>query len=207
MLINNFSYCTMETMDIAEQHIFKNKVYSFLFMLNLEYPNFSHWYNSLFDTNGLLKNNRHIIICFSENCIAGVSILKDETNEKKICTLRVAPLYQQMGIGKSLIEKSFEILECEKPLITIHISKYHEFKSLFQRYGFTVEQQAQSYYGLLKSELSYNGILTNQMSIINNSFIHRIAFRIESKLYDYDPHEIVKCSIMKQTTKQSLIYI
>ena len=114
--------------------------------------------------------------------------MKYDGYEKKICTLRVAPDYQGLGIGSKLLEISFDIFNDDKPLITIHISKYHEFKKLFEKYNFSLEQQIQGYYGLLRSELSFNGLLSNQVKK-ESSFWEQVAFRIEKELYCYPSND------------------
>ena len=179
-----FKYYVMKNLDIDRQIDFSKKIYSFLFMLNFEYPNFKKWYVSLYSLEGLLNKEREILLCTIDDSIAGVLILKNNEVEKKICTLRVSPRYQGLGIGSTLIEKSFEFFNDDKPLITIHISKYHEFKKLFERYNFSLEQQAQGYYGLLRSELSYNGLLSNKI-VKKPTFFEQIAFGIEKSIYNY----------------------
>lgn len=181
VLLSNLSYFEQISMQI--------NVYRFLFGLNFEYPKFSDWYHRLFLENGALKPNREILICMDGALIIGVAILKKDFSENKICTLRVANKYQNLGIGRALMEKSFEYLEEEKPLITIHISKYNDFKKIFDRYGFTIEQEKLSYYGFLKSEIIYNGILNNFESENNISLSQKISYDLERMLYNYSGSE------------------
>lgn len=181
---NHFEYYEMKKLDSPSQIDLSRKIYSFLFILNFEYPNFKKWYRSLYTIDGLLKENREIVLCKKCDEILGVMILKQDENEKKICSLRVAPMYQRLGIGSSLLEKSFEFFNDDKPLITIHISKYYEFKKLFERYSFSLEQQVQGYYGLLRSELSYNGVLCSNR-IYNPSPVEKLAFDLEKTIFDY----------------------
>ena len=181
---NHFDYYVMKKLDSSAQIDLSRKIYSFLFILNFEYPNFKKWYKSLYTKDDFLKEDREIVLCKKCDEIIGVMILKQDDNEKKICSLRVAPKYQRLGIGSSLLEKSFDYFNDDKPLITIHISKYHEFKKLFERYGFSLEQEAQGYYGLLRSELSYNGILFSNR-INNPSPIEKLAFGFEKTIFEY----------------------
>jgi len=192
----------IKNLDIASQIIFSRKIYSFLFMLNLEYPNFNKWYKSLFNNN-ILNEDREIILCTVDSDIAGVIILKRDKYENKICTLRVSPIYQGLGIGSTLLEKSFDYFNDDKPLITIHISKYHEFRKLFEKYGFTLEQQAQGYYGLLRSELSYNGLLTSPF-VKNPTLFEQVVFKIEKSIYNY-PSFDSKIYIVNQIKSSSSI--
>lgn len=180
----DMNYYTLKNFDILSQMAYAKKVYSFLFLLNFEYPKFTQWYNSLYKTNGLLNDEREIIICTVNRNIVGVAILKNSETEKKICTLRVLPTYQCLGIGSALLEKSFELLNNDKPLITIHISKYQSFKRLFEKYNFSLEQQMQGYYGLMRSELSYNGMLSDDVPG-KNSLLEQIIFDVEKRVYGY----------------------
>lgn len=184
MIKCNINYHIIKNLDTLNQIVYAKKVYSFLFLLNFEYPNFTSWYNSLFKNNGLLNEEREIIICTINGNVVGVAILKSDKAEKKICTLRVLPAYQYLGIGSALMEKSFELLNNDKPLITIHISKYQSFKRLFEKYNFSLEQQMQGYYGLMRSELSYNGVLSDAVPC-KNSLFEQIIFDVEKRIYGY----------------------
>ena len=64
------------------------------------------------------------------------------------------------------MELSFEWLENEKPLITLHKSKIWQFRSLFDYYGFELEQKKANYYNIFSTELVYNGILPDKKFII-----------------------------------------
>ena len=159
----------LSKLDYVNCVLVSQQVYQFLRILNFEYPNFKKWYWSLFDKQGNLLPNREILYCKSKYSIVAVSILKFELNEKKICTFRVHKNYQGQGIGKLLMEKSFEYLQTDKPLITLHKSKQKQFEKLFNYYNFKQEQSLKNYYKYFSTELSFNGILP-QKSICLNKF-------------------------------------
>ncbi|MBQ2848432.1 MAG: GNAT family N-acetyltransferase [Clostridia bacterium] len=184
-----FNLILLSEQSYFEQIILQTRIYKFLWELNFEYPKFSIWYNNLFFEQGILKPNREIVVCMYQNILVGVSILKNDLLEKKICTLRVARPYQNLGIGKALMEKSFECLDDDKPLITIHISKFHDFKNIFDRYGFKVEQEILGCYGFLKSEIIYNGILENDIENSDVTVKNKISYNLEKILYNYDSTE------------------
>ena len=183
MLNSKFVCYSLKELDVLSQIAYAKKISSFLVSLNFEYPGFNKWYWSLFE-NSRLKNDRNIIFYVNGTNIVGVAILKQNKEEKKICTLRVAPMYQNLGIGSALIERSFELLDCEKPLITIHVSKYRSFKHIFDKYGFELEQQITGYYGLFKSELSYNGVLDCNVTD-SHSELENIIFGLERLYYGF----------------------
>ena len=150
-------------LSIIEMPIYQQLVFQFLKKLKFEYPSFTKWYSNLF-SNGVLNTNREIIICEAFNVIVAVAILKYD--EKKICTFRVSESFQKNGIGKHLMEKCFEVLETDKPLITVHNKRRYQYNNLFQYYGFTLEQTNHFYYWY-NTELAYNGVLPEKNILIN----------------------------------------
>lgn len=170
----NEKYSMYSTFSVFEKTLYQNQIYYFLRRLNIEYPGFSKWYKELFLENKELQDGREIIICEKEYHIAGVAILKSTEKEKKICTLRVAGSFQRQGIGKKLMEMSFEWLQDDKPLITMHKSKQHEFAALLEYYGFVLEQTQWNYYNVFSTELSYNGILPEKKIFFNKIEIMNI---------------------------------
>lgn len=179
-----FIYNYFSELELWQQKVYVKKIYAFLFMLNFNYPNFKKWYNSLFESDYTIKNSREIIFCVNSGEIAGVAILKKTDLENKICTLRVSTKYEKLGLGRSLLEKSMEYLHNDKPLITLHISMYHKFKNIINRYGFQLEQEISCCYGLFRSELVYNGEIEPQITYKNNKIISNIA-ALEKFVFNY----------------------
>ena len=89
---------------------------------------------------------------------AAVLILKN-TDEKKICTLRVAEDYRNQGIATALLKVAFKELQCARPIITV--SSYHidEFKSLLEKNGFVLYKEYIDYYKQGIVEYAFNGPL------------------------------------------------
>lgn len=137
--------------------------------LRLEYPEYREWYFNKV-VPGLNALERDIILVLNECEILGVSIIKD-SNEKKICTFRIDEKYQRQGIGKLLFEKSFEILNCEKPIITIPGARVNEFNRIFKYFNFKLEGKYVNYYRHNSFELAYNGILDTEIIINSNILI------------------------------------
>lgn len=135
------------------------QIKSFTSMLALEYSGFSNWYKGLFENGYRLTSQREIIICEDSFQIAGIAILKHSINERKICTLRVDKRFRSQGIGGKLIELSLEWLSDDMPLITVQRFKEPQYRGLFSRYGFKLEQENRNYYRLFCTELAYNGEL------------------------------------------------
>ena len=98
--------------------IYYGEIYRFLKRLVFEYQGFHEWYQRLFTSSCDLRVNREIIICEDRLTLAGIAIIKNEQDEKKICTLRVAKEFQRQRIGHNLVELCFRQLNTEKPMIT-----------------------------------------------------------------------------------------
>lgn len=179
----------------VEANIYYIQILMFLKRLKREYPEFNDWYKQLYINNMNLKKNREILICKVNDSIAGVSILKSDENEKKICTFRVKEEFQGNGIGKKLMEKSFEYLNTDKPLITIHKSKQRQFQQMFEYFNFKLEQENKNYYKLFNTELAYNGelpkkkIWLNELQIVNfEKYILNMFHKKEDNI-----NENIKC--------------
>lgn len=171
-------YYRYSTFSCLEKSLYYDKIYKFVNCLIWEYPGFKRWYEGLFNEKKELNEDREIIICEKEFKIAGIAILKNDKYEKKICTLRVAKEYQRQGIGTHLMELSFEWLQDELPMITMHKVKQHEFQSLLKYYGFKLEQKQRNYYNIFSTELVYNGFLPEK-----EIFFNKIEILDIQKLY------------------------
>lgn len=64
-----------------------------------------------------------------------------------------------MGLGQSLLERSFNWLHSDKPLLTVRASRRKDFTTLLTHYNFQLKQIDQVSYGSGKTELVFNGIL------------------------------------------------
>lgn len=115
-----------------------DKVYHVTDSINQYYPNHRSWYYNTF-LPGLKANERFIVCCIDEQGkIIGVALLKKTKSENKICCLFVMTEYQQNGIGSSLIEKSFECLGDNKPLLTVSEANLPKLEKLLKKYGFAL---------------------------------------------------------------------
>lgn len=122
------------------------------------YPDFDSW---LFDKvlPGIVNGERTFLIEMRANEVAGFMILKHSLSEKKLCTLRVRPEYESLGMGVRLFETAFEILETERPLLSVSEKVMPKFETLFRHFGFSREAIYEDRYLPRVRELSYNGLL------------------------------------------------
>lgn len=145
---NNFNFVILLNFTIG-------KIYDELKEAELLYPNFQKWfYNKVIPD--VLEDKRKILLEIRNNEIAGIAIVKNTPEEKKLCTLRVTDKYQNKGIGLKLFERAFVELNTSKPFLTVSEEKYKEFEKIFKYYGFKLTNQIKDYYRKGKSELFFN---------------------------------------------------
>lgn len=166
-IMNGRRYFLYSSLTSDLKAIYYKQIYKFVLRLNFEYPGFNVWYSHLFCDSCDLKSNREIVICEESNKLAGIAILKNSYEEKKICTFRVAKEYQCQGIGHQLMELCFQQLKTEKPMITLHKNKLEQFEKLLDYYDFELEQMQKHYYNLFNTELVYNGALPRKKLFVD----------------------------------------
>lgn len=166
-IINGKRYFLYSSLSRELKKIYYSEIFKFLGRLVFEYQGFQSWYKGLFIESFELKHNREIIICEDQLRIAGIAIIKNDFEEKKICTLRVAGFCQRQGIGHNLVEMCMEQLNTEKPMITLHKSKLHQFEKLLSYYDFELEQTQKHYYSIFSTELVFNGLLPRKEFVFN----------------------------------------
>ena len=134
-----------------------------LTFLKKDYPNFCSWYNNKV-VQGVESGDRKIFIATpkcDKNTIAGVLILKDTNEEKKICTLCVLEKNRGEGIGSAFIELSMEVLKTDKPMITVSERNKELFAAVLSKYNFKETKEYVGYYKKDVSEFAYNGYLVD----------------------------------------------
>lgn len=122
------------------------------------YPKFDSWYLSkVVPGIGL---TREILIASTEECrLAGICILKSDGRESKICSLRVDARHRGQGVASSLIRRSMDLLEDDKPLITVPAEIVPELSPLLARANFELSCVYRSIYRAGIEEYSYNGLI------------------------------------------------
>ena len=166
-MINGKRYYLYTSLPQELKKLYQCEIYKFLYRLVFEYQGFRNWYQGLYRDEVELKSNREIIICEDDFRIVGIAIIKNDVIEKKICTLRVARDYQHQGIGHNLVEMCMRQLHTDKPMITLHKSKYKQFENLLDYYDFKLEQTQNHYYNIFSTELVFNGFLPEKRFVLN----------------------------------------
>lgn len=121
------------------------------------YPNGAEWLcTKVFSDN----SNRLLLISqLPDGLVNGFSILKNDDFEKKICTLFVSPDFRGNGIGTALLNRSLDLLGCDKPLITVSDDLLLSFIPLLSHYGFENVASYTDRYRDGHIEYSFNGVL------------------------------------------------
>lgn len=138
---------------------FLNTIYATLCQLEAEYPQFHSWYYEKVAQEIKTKKREILFTISTDHYISGIVILKNHKSEKKICTIRVPEKYQKNGLGKALIINAMDILNTEKPLITVSSKKHAQFKRLFSYFAYTKTEEKQGFYFCDATENIYNGTL------------------------------------------------
>ena len=102
-----------------------------------QYPNYKKWF---YETNlpRVFSKKGEIIFYRDAFQIAGLSILKKDNQESKICTFKIHHTYKKTGLSRKLLEDSFDYLETAKPLITIPQNKLLEFSKIIEDYNWVL---------------------------------------------------------------------
>jgi len=130
------------------------QIRKFLSGLTCNYPHFEEWLEHVLDMTG--TDERTIIICEHDKRIAGLAILKNTNDEKKICTIRVAEAYRRQGIGTFLINEARKILHEDYPLLTVSDEHIGVFRKFLSRFGFEQKSQVKSVYQYGHDEFYFN---------------------------------------------------
>lgn len=131
--------------------------YNILESLTNYYPNFKDWYwNKV--VPGILTGEDKIIIAEKRNDLVGISLIKDNFNsEKKLRAVRILPKYQNKGVGLYLIDKSLEMLNCDKPMVSVSEELFHDYSRMFvERYNFELSHVYKGMYRKGKLEYTFN---------------------------------------------------
>lgn len=129
---------------------------AFLIELELFYPNFEQWLDTKIIGRADWKENR-ILMARQGNALVGVSLMKKSVKETKLRAVRVAPSLQSSGLGIRLIDQSLEVLENERPLVTVSEELLGLYSRAFvNRYGFALDEVAKGMYRPQKLEYIFN---------------------------------------------------
>lgn len=137
-----------------------NKILVVTLSAKNDYPDYANWFNEK-QVSGIYDGTRDVIVALYGDEIIGVSSIKNDVDEKKICTLYIKDKYRKNKTGIFLVEKSIDILGTDKPLITMPISTLPEFKNIIKKYNWTLSDNIKDCYKENTDELVFNGYIEN----------------------------------------------
>lgn len=137
------------------EHYF-HLIYSCLSDLNNEYSHFTSWYFDIV-REGINNANRVIIVKEFNDEIAGVAILKNTLEEKKICTFRIFEKFKRLGLAHELMLQSKILLQTNTPLITVSEKRITEFSYFLAKNEFKLYRKYNNYYSNGIAEFAFNG--------------------------------------------------
>ena len=129
-----------------------NEIYLLTDYNHKQYQDYLKWYYTK-NIPRVLNGTGDIIFYLDGLTVAGLSILKKDLEEAKICTLMINEEYRKKGYSKELLESSFEYLGTDKPVITIPTNRIEEFKSIITTYDWKESIRTNQY---LSEEVIFN---------------------------------------------------
>lgn len=121
------------------------------------YPDFDEWFMRKVVPN--LGVTREIFLAKIGKDIAGICIIKNCEQEKKICSLRVFEPYRGQGVGTALVKHALDVLKDDYPLVTVPEEFLTQYKPFFRKFKFQLKDSYDGYYRLGKKEYAFNGFL------------------------------------------------
>ena len=120
-------------------------------------PDFDEWFMRKVVPN--LGVTREIFLAIIGKDIAGICIIKNCEQEKKICSLRVFEPYRGQGVGTALVKHALDVLKDDYPLVTVPEESLTQYKPFFRKFKFQLKDSYDGYYRLGKKEYAFNGFL------------------------------------------------
>lgn len=99
------------------------------------YPNFEGWLTFKFLGN-LPSGQRKLLVAHNGDHIVGYSLLKQTSQESKICTFYINEEYRGLGLGQELMTKSLQTLDSSDAFITVADERLEELSPLLKAKGF-----------------------------------------------------------------------
>lgn len=128
----------------------------FLQSLDRYYPHIAQWYLETVVPD-VLAGRGTLLLAREGGQLAGVALGKRSPDETKLRCVRVAPPWQNTGVGLRLIERMFEALETERPHCTVSEELLHQYSRPFvMRYGFELTAVEKGLYRKGKLEYRFN---------------------------------------------------
>lgn len=136
------------------------------------YSDFLNWLLKV--ENELDSKFRHIVIAITDDKVVGICISKNDSIERKICTLFVQEDYRNKGIAKKMMDKSLNWFNCPSatlPIITVPCNLTITCRSSINY--FLVKKYNFKFSGIIES----NGIICELFNTVNNNSTALISIK------------------------------
>ena len=156
------SHCTA-ALGISPLSSVEAEALAFLLPLSKDYPGIDRWYLTKV-VPGLRTGSRHLLRIERSGELVGIGIGKIEADERKICTVRVAPHFANKGIGLRIFDGLLKWLDDDQPHLTVSNHKLPLFERIFDYYGFRMSSRLEGRYVPTACELGYNELCSTPLA-------------------------------------------
>lgn len=118
------------------------------------YPNFKNWLYMTFRP-GHLNGSRTVLFSYVGDKVSGISMLKHDLLERKICTFYVLPEFRGRGLGAELMNRSVDILGGKDIVITVSEERTADLYPTLMNSGFIFNGSSDGMYRSGKFENIY----------------------------------------------------
>lgn len=123
--------------------------------LSYLYPEIKSWYWNTF-AKGFAFHKREIIVARDNfGNLAGFSLLKNCSSEKKICTFFILPEFRESGLGKKLLPVCIDTIGNKQVGITVSETINSSLNSLLLKNNFEIENIESGLYLPNSKEIFY----------------------------------------------------
>ena len=122
-----------------------NEIYLLTDYNKLQYPDYYKWFYQK-NIPRIIDGTGEALFYLDGFQVVGLSILKRDESESKICTLLIDEDYRKKGFASLILEDSFQFLGTDKPLITIPEKRLDEFSKIIEAYGWVPSETTNQYY-------------------------------------------------------------
>ena len=150
--LNDFIKANVDKKNLSS---FFDELYNLTIDVEKDYPNHKNWFYSKHLPLSLKNKGRDILIASVKKSLCGVAFVKIR-EEKKLCTLFVKASERNKGIGKALLEKSFEILGTTKPCLSVSQNNLKHLEKYINRYKWKQSSVKRDKYIMGQNEIYFN---------------------------------------------------
>ena len=147
----------MDRLEIVTASAFEAKSMSRICIGNFGqyYPGFEDWYRSKVLPG--IGSSRWLLKAVLNGKLVGICIVKNDGDEKKICSLRVDVHHRGQGVGSTLVKASIKLLEDCKPVMTVPQEAVQYMRPLLDKFDFEEMGEYTDFYRKGSSEFFFNG--------------------------------------------------